>query len=94
MEEIGKLRVLFDFTKSFVKFTTDSGIVANLDGNDHAALENKFGIQIIQTDDYDPDDVGFVKWLRKCQLMICVKAVLQFMCNSEVEKSVVCCWAN
>ena len=94
MEEIGKLRVLFDFTKSFVKFTTDSGIVAKLDGNTHAALGNKFGIQIIQTDDYDPDDVGFVKWLRKCQCMSCVKAVLQLMCHSEVEKSVVCCWAN
>ena len=94
MEEIGKLRVLFDFTKSFVKFTTDSGIVAKLDGNTHAALGNKFGIQIIQTDDYDPDDVGFVKWLRKCQFMISVKAVLQFMCPKKVEKSVVCCWAN
>ena len=61
MEETGKMKVLFDFMKSFAKFVTDTGIVAKSDGNAFAALGSKFGIQLIQTDDYDPDNVGFVK---------------------------------
>ena len=94
MEETGKLKVLFDFPKSFAKFATDTGIVANLDGNNLVLWGNTFGIQIVLSNEYDPDNVGFVRWLCKCQYMSCVNGVLQYICYSKVEKSLICCWAK
>ena len=68
--------MLFDFIKSFKKIASECGIVPNWDGNVRAALGNKFGFQIVQTDDYDPDKIGFVKWLCIHGRKRCVNTVI------------------
>ena len=61
LEETGKAKVLFHFIKSFEQFVEENDIVAGLDGHVGKALERRFGIQLVQTDAYDPDGVYFVQ---------------------------------
>ena len=76
MEETGTLRVFLDFMQSIKNIATECGIVVNTDGHFRVASGNEFGIQIIQTNEFDPDNIGFVQWLCTRECMSCVKSVL------------------
>lgn len=52
--------LLYGFTKSFVAFLKDTGVIAETADDALARLEDEFGIRIVETDRTDDDKVPFV----------------------------------
>jgi hypothetical protein len=73
VEYTGDMKLLFPFTKSFIKFAKDTGIVADSKDDALNALEDQFNIKLVETNSYDPDDAGFI--------MSTYKAEIRYVCN-------------
>ena len=51
LEYTGEMKLFYPFTKSFIKFTREIGIVADSDANVLNVLEEQFGVRLIETND-------------------------------------------
>ena len=75
MEYTGDMKLLYPFTKSFIKFARDTGIVVDSEDRVLNVLENKFNVKLIETNDYDPDCAGLVKSMRKAGIRYVLSSV-------------------
>ena len=71
LEYTGAKKLLSVFTKSFANFAQETRIIAKSETNVIAALGQKFGARLIQTDDYDPDNAGFIKFAHWILIVHC-----------------------
>ena len=90
LEYTGARNLLYSFTKSFVSFVEETRAVAESEANVLAALSEQFGIRLIETDSYDPDNIGFIKCASCVHVFCRYSHVLILFCYNQVEKGTLC----
>ena len=59
-EYTGEQKLLFGFTKSFVRFAEETNLFESSNNNVLALLEDQFGVRLLATNEDDQDGAGFV----------------------------------
>jgi hypothetical protein len=58
-EYTGDKKLLFGFTKSFVRFAQETNMFAGSGNNVLASLDGQFGVRLLETNQDDQDGAGF-----------------------------------
>ena len=80
MEYTGDMKLLFEFTKSFITFATETGAVVDSEDRVLNILEERYGIRLVETNYNDPDCAGFIRFISKAEIV----SVSRSGCNTSV----------
>ena len=69
MEYTGDMTPLFSFIKPFIKFAMEICVVIDSEGRVLNALEDRFGIKLVESNYNDPDCAGFIRSVCKADIV-------------------------